>query len=168
MGVEVALAFLRRLRGGVEGEAGDDLRGDAGGVDHLPLGVAGVDVAAVDGEGGRRGVEGLVLDLAEDAPVEGVGEVGAEAADVEEVDPPADLLVGVKPTRIFPWISEGSARKRSRAVTISATPALSSAPRRVVPSVVTMSEPRARTRPGFSASRITCCGSAGRGMSPPW
>ena len=37
--------------------------------------------------------EGLVLDLADDAAVDGVGEVGAEAGDVERLGPVAGLLV---------------------------------------------------------------------------
>src|SRR5579871_5761454 len=51
---------------------------------------------------------------------------------------------------------------------ISARPALLSAPSSVVPSVVMMSWPIWLRSAGCSAKRITCEGSAGRVMSPPW
>ena len=51
---------------------------------------------AVDGDSGRCGVEVLVLDAAHVAAIDGVGEVCAEARDVEERSALADLLIGGK------------------------------------------------------------------------
>ena len=48
-----------------------------------------------------------------------------------------------------------------------ATPALSSAPSRVVPSEVISVRPRSDSSSGLSATRITRLGSPGRTMSPP-
>ena len=75
-------------------EQGLQLAGHVEGVDHLPLGVARVDVAALDVDPGARGVEVLVLQLALHAAVHGVGEVGAERRDVEVIDAATHLLVG--------------------------------------------------------------------------
>ena len=55
-----------------------------------------VDGEAVDGDSGRCGVEVLVLDAAHVAAIDGVGEVCAEARDVEERGAFADLLIGGK------------------------------------------------------------------------
>ncbi len=74
---------------------------------------------------------------------------------------------GVKPMAMSPWSSAGFSTKRCTASMISATPALSSAPSSVVPSLVTMSSPRHLASTGESAARITCAGSPGSTMSPP-
>ena len=50
----------------------------------------------MDGDSGRCGVEVLVLDAAHVAAIDGVGEVCAEARDVEERSALADLLIGGK------------------------------------------------------------------------
>ena len=50
----------------------------------------------MDGDSGRCGVEVLVLDAAHFAAIDGVGEVCAEARDVEERSALADLLIGGK------------------------------------------------------------------------
>jgi hypothetical protein len=52
-------------------------------------------------------------------------------------------------------------------VMIVATPALSSEPSSVVPSVVMMSSPNISSRTGFCATVITCDESVGSTMSPP-
>ena len=67
---------------------------DADGVAHLALGVAGMDVAALDADGSRGGVEVLELQLADLAAVDRIGVVGPEFRHVELHDAPADLLVG--------------------------------------------------------------------------
>ena len=64
------------------------------GVDHLRLGVARVDVAALNLDLRARGVEVLVFQFAFHAAVNGVGEIGAEGFHVEEIHAPAHLLVG--------------------------------------------------------------------------
>jgi hypothetical protein len=83
------------------------------------------------------------------------------------VDAAPDLLVDVKPTRIGACSISGCAARYATAPMISATPALSSAPSSVVPSVVTMSCPTRAARIGFSAARSTLSGSRGRTMSLP-
>ena len=50
----------------------------------------------MDGDSGRCGVEVLILDAAHVAAIDGVGEVCAEARDVEERSALADLLIGGK------------------------------------------------------------------------
>ncbi len=94
VGVEVGLAALGGLGQPAGVDALDDGGGDPEGVDQLVLGVAGVDVVALDEDDGGVGAEGLVLDLAEVRAVEGVGVVGAEGLDVEVLGAAADLLVG--------------------------------------------------------------------------
>ncbi len=74
----------------------DELVGDAHGVDHLVLGIAGVHVAAGEGDTGHCGVEVLELELAYLAAVHGVGEVAAEALHVEFVCAQTDFLVGIE------------------------------------------------------------------------
>lgn len=61
---------------------------------HLALGIARVDVAALDVDAGARGVEVLVFEFALHAAVDRVGEVGAESRHVEEVDAAPHFLVG--------------------------------------------------------------------------
>jgi len=63
-------------------------------IEHLVLGVARVDVAALDVQLGGRGVEVLVLEFADGASVHGVGVFGTELSHVEMVYPAADFLVG--------------------------------------------------------------------------
>ena len=82
------------------------------------------------------------LIAAERAAVHRVGEPRAELGDVELLDAAADLLVGRerhgdRPVRDV----RDSARAVSTSVMIAATPALSSEPSSVVPSVVMMSSP---------------------------
>ena len=121
-------------------------------VDHPPLRVSGMGVEAAEGHGHRVRREALVFELAAAAAVERVGADGAEPCDVEVIGAAADLLVrrerrsGSGPCGISGWRIRYSA-----AVTISATPALSSAPSSVRPDAVTMSLPMLRgQRPGFS------------------
>ena len=64
------------------------------GVDHLGLGIARVDVAALDLDPGACGVEVFILQLALHAAVHRVGEVGTEGLDIEIIDAAAHLLVG--------------------------------------------------------------------------
>ena len=94
--VEEALVALGVLRAGERRQQAVELRRDVDGVAHLALGVAGVDVAALDVELGGGGVEVLELELADFAAVHRVTEVGAESPDVEGIDAAADLLVAGK------------------------------------------------------------------------
>ena len=70
-----------------------ELHSDQNSVQHQVLGVTGVDTPAGDLYFGRGGVEALVLDLAELAPVDGVGLARAEKLRVEVVGAAADLFV---------------------------------------------------------------------------
>ena len=89
-----ALIALGRLRAGHGGQSHVELHRHVGGIYHGVLGAAGVDGETVDRDGGRGGVEVLILDAAHVAAIDGVGEVCAEARDVEEGSALADLLVG--------------------------------------------------------------------------
>ena len=122
-------------------QQGDELVGHEDGVFHLILGGAGVDVDAVDGEGHGGGVEVLVLDLAQLSAVHGIGGLGGEFGGVKVVGTLAHSSSGVKQTATVRWGTSGWASRYSQAVTISATPALSSAPSSVVPSVTMSSCP---------------------------
>jgi hypothetical protein len=66
-----------------------------------------------------------------------------------------------------PWAISGWRIRYSAAVTISATPALLSAPRRVVPEAVTMSLPIWSLSAGISPGRRTIAVSSGNMMSSP-
>ncbi len=74
---------------------------------------------------------------------------------------------GVNPTRILPCGISGCAMRCAAAVTISATPALLSAPSSVVPDAVTMSWPVCSASAGSSVSRSTAAVSSGRTRSRP-
>ena len=87
----VALGVLRTLGGG---QHRLQFARHVDGVDHLRLGVARVDVAALNLDLRARGVEVLVFQFAFHAAVNGVGEIGAEGFHVEEIHAPAHLLVG--------------------------------------------------------------------------
>ncbi len=63
------------------------------GVDELALGGARMDAHAVHAHGCCRGVEVLILDLADGAAVGSVSEVCAKALDVKQICAAADLLV---------------------------------------------------------------------------
>ena len=110
-------------------------------------------VEALERDGDGVGGKALVLELATTAAVERVGADGAEPRDVEAVGAAADFFVG----------REGDANRRragspgcgtrcSAAATISATPALSSAPSSVSPDAVTMSLPICVEQCGIVAS----------------
>ena len=86
-----ALGRLRRER--VRRQARDEPGGELDRVHELALRVARVDADAGEGDLQLDGREGLVLDLADDRAVDRVGEVGAEALEVEVVGAVADLLV---------------------------------------------------------------------------
>ena len=109
---------------------------------------------AVDGHGGGSCVEVLILDAAHVTAINGVGEIRTKARDIKEGSALADLLVG----------GEGDAELAMGAALgkedlgggrISATPALSSAPSRVVPSVVIRVSPLRSARKGKVETFIT-------------
>jgi hypothetical protein len=75
---------------------------------------------------------------------------------------------GVKAIASVPRLICGFCFKVSIIVMISATPALSSEPSRVVPSAVMMSSPISVFNSGFFATVMICAGSFGNTMSPPW
>ena len=89
----VALGGLGRL---VCGHHAGKLGGYACGIDHLVLGISGVDAEALDVYLCRGGVEVLVLQFAEVAAVDGVGEVAPEAPDVKIACAETYLLVGIE------------------------------------------------------------------------
>ena len=94
--VEEAFVALGGFRGLVGRQRGDQFGGYAGGVDHLVLGIAGMDADAGDVETGRGGIEVLEFEFANLAAVHGVGPFAAEALDVELVGAEADLFVGIE------------------------------------------------------------------------
>ena len=113
------------------------------------------------------GGEGLDLDLADSRPVEGVGGLGAERLDVEVVGAPPDLLVDRERRRAPSPAARRVPRRYATAAMISATPALSSAPRSVVPSLVTMSCPTRAASAGSSAGSRIWLGSPGSTIGSP-
>ena len=111
--------------------------------------------------------ERLDLELADPGAVERVGDLGAERLEVEMLRAAPDFLVDGErdPHR---GARLGRARGGTRAAAmISATPALSSAPSSVVPSLVTMSWPTLAASSVSSAGSITWLGSPGRTIGPP-
>ena len=86
----VALGVPRRLR---RRQHGVELHRCQQGIDHGILPLAGVDVQAVDGDGGRSGVEVFILDLALLAAVHRVGIGRAKPFQVEPVSSCANLLI---------------------------------------------------------------------------
>ena len=86
----VALGVPRRLR---RRQHGVELHRYQQGIDHGILPLAGVDVQAVDGDGGRSGVEVFILDLALLAAVHRVGIGRAKPFQVEPVSSCANLLI---------------------------------------------------------------------------
>ena len=87
----VALGELRALG---SGQQPLQFAGHVDGVDHLVLGVARVDVAALYFDLRARGVEVFILQFAFHAAVDRVGEIGAEGLHVEEIHAAAHLFVG--------------------------------------------------------------------------
>ena len=72
------------------------LHGDERGVDHLPLGRAGVDGLAADDDLRARSVEILIFQLTDGSAVDGIGVIRTETRNVEIVRAAADLLIGRK------------------------------------------------------------------------
>ena len=87
----VALGVLGAL---LHGQKRIELLADEDGVFHLALGHAGVDVAALDADGSRGGIEVLELEFADLAAVHRVGVGRVEPGDVELRHAAAYLLVG--------------------------------------------------------------------------
>ena len=136
--VDEALAALRRLgRERVLRQAREEVGGELDGFTIFPLAKPGwmLRPSKAIGIAGRR--KRLVLDLAGRRAVERVGGRGAELARRRSTCVPrADLLVGGEARRgSAPCGISGCAIRYAAAAMISATPALSSAPRSVVPSV---------------------------------
>ena len=82
--MEKALVALGPLGHSAAWEHGVDLHGHKRCVDHLVLGAAGVDVEAADLPLGGSGVEGLKIDLLQLTAVHGIGEVRAEALQIQQ------------------------------------------------------------------------------------
>ena len=121
----------------------------------LPFARPGVLSAAPDRDLQLTRRERLDLELPETGAVERVGRLGTERLEVEVVRAAPNLLVDGEAD------ANGRTRLRVRraryatAAMISATPALSSAPSSVVPSLVTMSWPTARASSVCSAGSRT-------------
>ena len=107
----VALGVLGRL--GRRKHSGK-LHGDARGVAHPVLRAARVDAPAVHDDGRGRRVEVFILDGADRAAVHGVGEIRAEAGNVEAVRAAADLLVRREADRDLP-VRDGRVREQALA-----------------------------------------------------
>ena len=78
------------------GKHGVEFDEQVGGVDHAVLGVPRVDGEALEAHRDIGRVEAFVLELADGAPVDGIGERAAESGDIEQLRAMADLLVGAK------------------------------------------------------------------------
>ena len=81
------------------GQQADEFGGHQGGVFHLPLGAAGVDIQAAHRQNGGGGVKVFVFDLAQFAAVHGIGFGGREPLQTEAVGTTPDLLIGGKADR---------------------------------------------------------------------
>ena len=147
------------------GKRRDELRSELDRVHELALRRPGMCAAAAERDPHLEGGERLDLELAEAGAVERVRRLGAELLEVEVVGSAPDLLVD----------RERNAHRRARlgrldeirdAAMISATPALSSAPSSVVPSLVTMSCPMRTASACSSAGSITWLGSPGSVIAP--
>lgn len=75
---------------------GDELIGDAYGVEHFVLCITRMHVAALEGDAGAGGVEVLIFQFAYGAAVHGVGEVAAKPLNVKFMCSQTYLLVGVE------------------------------------------------------------------------
>ena len=82
--------------GSPSGEHDDKLVGYTYGVEHLVLGISGVDVASLECHLGHGGVEILIFQLADGSTVHGVGPVGTKQVDVKLVCALAYLLVWIE------------------------------------------------------------------------
>ena len=72
----------------------DEFRQHQGGIPHLVLGAAGVDIKPLYRDGRRGGIEVLIFDLAQLAAIDGVGLFSRKALHAEAVGTSADLLIG--------------------------------------------------------------------------
>lgn len=95
-----------------------------------------MNIASLYFDPGTGSIEILIFQLSFKASVYGISKGGTEMFYIKKVYPFSDFFVGVKPIRILPCFTSGCFIRYSAAVMISATPALSSAPNSVVPSVV--------------------------------
>ena len=155
--VDVALPRLGRLRRQrARWQREDEHRPRLHRVHELSLRRPRMDREPADPDPHRSGRERLDLQLAEVGAVERVRDVGAERLQIEVLRAPADLLVDGErhpDRRSRPFVA--GRREYPTAAMISATPALSSAPSSVVPSLVTTSCPTRAARAGSAAgSRI--------------
>ena len=131
-GMNVAIVAVGCLgRQAVLRQARDELRGELDRVDHAALGVARVRVESLERDRHRIGGEALPFELAGVAAIDRVGADRAEAADVEVVRAASDLFVRREADADRAVRDLGMLHQVLAAATISATPALSSAPRSV-------------------------------------
>ena len=63
-------------------------------IDHLVLGVSGMDVAPLHGDLRARGIEIFILQLPFETAVHRIGELRAESLHIKEIDAPPYLFVG--------------------------------------------------------------------------
>ena len=89
----VALGLARRF---ILGQQADEFVGQQCGVYHLPLGIAGVNVAAANDHLGTGRVEVLILQFAHFAAIHGVGPGAAKFLDIEQVGASSNLFVGIE------------------------------------------------------------------------
>lgn len=102
---QVGKALVALRKGGVfeHGQHGMEFHRDEGGVFHLALGGAGMDAQALDLHDGGAGVEVFIVDAAQRAAVQGIGEIRAKALHVEVVHAAAHLLVRGEGDLDGPW-----------------------------------------------------------------
>ena len=131
--MEESLISFCGFRPLMDGQQALELHGQILRIHHGIFRRARMDVPSGESHLGTGGVEILVLDLPYRAAVCGIGVVRAEPGHVKAVRAPADFLIRGKRDTVA--CRPPRRRISSAAVRISAMPALSSAPSRVVPSV---------------------------------
>ena len=150
------------------GQRREEAAGEAERVHHDALGPAGMDGDPADLQHGGVGGKRLVIDLAEILAVERVADVGGEFLRARAWScPRAISSSGLKHTRMTPCGISGWRSRWRTALMTTATPALSSAPSRVVPLAVTMSWPIFSRRCGMVSTVSCCVGSSGSTIGLP-
>ena len=107
-----------------------------------------MDAAALELDVRGRGVEVFKFDFAKRPAVDGIAEIGAQLGDAEALRTAADFLVRREGDAELAVANFRMLEERSASVRISATPALSSAPSSVVPSVTIRSLPDSARKRG--------------------
>ena len=112
-------------------QQGLELTTHSGRIDHLILGTSRMDAHALDGDSCRSRVEVFIFQFTQGSAVNSISNLGPNFSRSKNFVPSPTSSSGVKPMRIFPCLGASGRSRRSARVMISATPALSSAPKNV-------------------------------------